>query len=652
MSEPSTEAVNVAGGEQETGDGVQIEAEAGEGHAAPTPATPAPKDGVELNQTQGTLGGQEDFKVINVDGQEVFECSTCGKKFDVKKTMKSHVTRMHKKAKDKDPTNPDEPEANKSKKAPFDMNRLNKYQSTSRTSTQNVEERIGDATMESLFASQGDPNPGEEIPEEPEAETMESLKQELEESKVKVKSMMEEFAVMTANSKEKDAKVESLKEALETNKQLLDVSQAKTNSLQMLLEEETNKVQHFEDTFIAMETTIKELESATKKNVDPNTEKLIKNLKDEVKSKKKEVEEANKRTNTAIKNMKEETNTRSVAQANLIKANKFSESQTKIIEKLEKLLEMKTGEKRRRSRSDDRREVRRRTSRSRSPEMRRREKSPVKRGRRNSEKNGGRRSTSKEGRRSKDPCRDNEKPGGCQYGQRCKYSHAKNKPKEVESPERRGRRSPREERNKRRSNSGERGGRRSLSQEKRDNYESQDEGRKRSRTKELCRDIARPGGCTWARCKYFHPEKEQEIKEECNYWLHDTCTYGDKCWGFHEPNRRGIKKRQESRSKQETRQEPRQEVRQNARQEPRNEQRRSSTEGQDFLKSLVSLVSQGITKGSETPLPPSQPLPLPLPFTRRTASPVQGGWRTVQVWEDGSGARAGAGLDRPSFWRQ
>ena len=72
---------------------------------------------------------------------------------------------------------------------------------------------------------------------------------------------------------------------METSKQLLDMSQAKVNSLEMDVEDKKKTITGFEDVFKQMEANIKVLESATEKNLNPIAEKTIKTLKDEVKAK-------------------------------------------------------------------------------------------------------------------------------------------------------------------------------------------------------------------------------------------------------------------------------------------------------------------------------------------------------------------------------
>ena len=539
----------------------------------------------------------------------------------------------------------------------FDMNRLKRWENMASEEG----EGLSDATLDGLFASQEASQPASqdvtneddpEIESEKE-ESTESLKQELVEVNIKLKSMEEEYAVMEANAKDDKATKESLEQALATNKQLLDVSEAKTNSLEMELEGAKTKIKRFEGVFKLMEAKEKILKDAAKKNVDPVTDKENKDLKEEVKSKKKEIEDANRKANDALKKLKQETNARSVAQAEIARLTKFVDTQASLIKRLERSDERsdenKTGEKRRRSRSDDRREEKRRRK-SRSPDLRRRREKSQERSRRSSDQ-GGRRSSSKDRRKSneKGVCWAFSKPGGCSYGLRCKYSHT-SQPARSRSKER-----------LRRSPSRDRGNRRSSSQEKRRERGSSP-GRRRSS------NYSQEGRNRRSRSR----EKEQ-VKEECRYWLQDTCSFGSKCRGFHDPSRRGIRRKEELRSNRENRniEEPR------SSEEPRSNKERRRSDDQDFLESLASRVSQGIARGCEALLPklaPAPPAPLPqlAPAAQLQLAPApQPSYAGNQIWRgqqplaDGSllamrqgmgnamwDGLAGVGLDRLGGWRQ
>ena len=392
------------------------------------------------------IGIQDDdmvvFKVITVDDVDQYKCTACGKKYKAKNSVRTHITKVHKKKTEKESTAVDKEKED----APFDMRRLDRWRSTS---TPQEGGELGDARVRGLeedFNLEEEENaekdPEQDAEEDPDKdESLETLKLELVEVNAKLNSMKEQYEILEVKAKEEAATRESIEQAMETSKQLLDMSQAKVNSLEMDIEDKKETITGFEDVFKQMEAKIKVIESAAEKNLNPIAENTIKTLKDEVKAKKKEADDANKKANDTMKKLKDETNARSVAQAEVIRITKTSESQAKVIELLEKAQGCRAGEKRRRSRSKSEEQRYTRRKRSRSPVTRgRAERSPA--GRSRNERTG-RRSTSMERRRSKELCRDYTKPGGCSYGSRCKYFHPKEK--EVQGLPRsgsRGRRSP------------------------------------------------------------------------------------------------------------------------------------------------------------------------------------------------------------------
>ena len=86
-------------------------------------------------------------------------------------------------------------------------------------------------------------------------------------------------------------------------------------------------------------------------------------------------------------------------------------------------------------------------------------------------------------------------------------------------------------------------------------------------------------------------------KEECRYWLLDTCSFGSRCHGLHDPSRRGIRRREALRSSKENKniQEPRCSKELMRNQEDR---RNSTSKDQDFLDSFASRVSQGSSRAA------------------------------------------------------
>ena len=76
------------------------------------------------------IGIQDDdmvlFKVITVDDVDQYECTACGKKYKAKNSVRTHITKVHKKKTDKE-----SPAVDKEKEdEPFDMRRLDRWRST------------------------------------------------------------------------------------------------------------------------------------------------------------------------------------------------------------------------------------------------------------------------------------------------------------------------------------------------------------------------------------------------------------------------------------------------------------------------------------------------------------------------------------------
>ena len=106
------------------------------------------------------------------------------------------------------------------------------------------------AGREEDFNEEGEPAAENDVEEEPEKEeTIETVKQDLLEVKIKLKSMEEHNNILENKAKEDAAKNESLEQAMEANKQLLDMSEAKVNSLEMDVEEQKEAILGFQDVF-------------------------------------------------------------------------------------------------------------------------------------------------------------------------------------------------------------------------------------------------------------------------------------------------------------------------------------------------------------------------------------------------------------------
>ena len=151
---------------------------------------------------------------------------------------------------------------------------------------------------------------------------------------------------MKTNSDEDKAKIASLEESIETMKQMLDLTKAKNNSLEIESHNKDVKIEKIQLAVKMQDTAIRKMQEDAKKKVNPATENTIKALREETKAKKKEADEANKRANEAIKKLKNETNEKAAAQSEVVRL-------SKMVDNLSALLDMKkkNEEDRRRSKS-------------------------------------------------------------------------------------------------------------------------------------------------------------------------------------------------------------------------------------------------------------------------------------------------------------
>ena len=162
----------------------------------------------EEREDQDVIGNQDAdvvvFKVITVDDVDHYECTACGKRYKAKSSVRSHITRVHEKQKDKE-----SPIVNKEKDdAPFDMRRLNRWRSTS---TQREGAKLGDATVQGLegdFSLEEEDTreeePDKDAEEDPDKdESVETLKLELVEVNTKLKSMTENMISLKPRPKKK-----------------------------------------------------------------------------------------------------------------------------------------------------------------------------------------------------------------------------------------------------------------------------------------------------------------------------------------------------------------------------------------------------------------------------------------------------------------
>ena len=412
-------------------------------------------------------------KINDADGNDKFKCKVCDHKVNTEGGMKRHIMTKHVNPKDsKKRKMDDDTENGEDKKAkvdevaddPDDMDLVDRILAgNAYTSTQSNNE-VGDTTIAAL--------------DKPFNETK-SQEEELAEARSKLLNAEEDMEVLKANAEEDKAKIASLEEAIENMKQLMVITKATNNSLEIESHNKDVKINKVQKAIKLQDTAIKKMQAEARKNVNATTENTIKSLKEENKIKRKEAEEANKRATEAVKRLKDETNAKAEAQSEVVRM-------SKIVDSLTALLDLKKKEEKKRSRSRDQ-------DRSKSRDRK------------------GRQESSYKERKRKREERSRERRRKSRSSERSRKSRSKE--------------------NRMRSKSSERSRKGKSTEESKE------------KTADIpCKDYRKPGGCSYgARCKFSHKEDYNRKKDDCDHWLKDDSKFADRvCRDKHDPSKRGM----------------------------------------------------------------------------------------------------------------
>ena len=375
-------------------------------------------------------------KITDADGNDKFKCKVCDHEVNTEGGMKRHITTKHinpkdskKRKMDDDTDNGEDKKAKVDEVAedPDDMDLVDRILAGNAYASTQSNNDVGDKTIAALDKSFNETKSQEE---------------ELAEANSKLSNAEEDLEVFKANAEEDKAKIASLEEAIENMKQLMDITKATNNSLEIESHNKDAKIDKVQKAIKLQDTAIKKMQAEARKNVNATTENTIKSLKEENKIKRKEAEDANKRATEATKRLKEETNAKAEAQCENVRKSIILDSFTALLN-FKKKAEKKRSRSREnyRSKSRDRKEgrdsiqkerkmkkeegSRGRRRKSKSSERSRKSRSKEKKERSKSlERSRKGKSTEESKEKTADlPCKDYQKPGGCTYGARCKFSH-------------------------------------------------------------------------------------------------------------------------------------------------------------------------------------------------------------------------------------
>ena len=408
---------------------------------------------IKIKDTNTTEPTNKDYTEIEIkeDGKEsvsAFKCNVCDKVQTTETSMKRHITMAHIKIKEKTEKElgskrirEDQDDVVTVEKRPreekidekevdesdvFDYDELNKWLKTPQAATKKTRSVSSQGRGKISGPEDKSKRRSRSLSPEPSnvdlsgfsqfspltQETPHDVKEkDLEEARTTISSLKEEIGVLMANSELDNAKIESLEEQIENGNKIFSSSQARNNHLEVEAIENKTKLDNFVKVFKNMKTEIADLKNAGKAKENINVDQIIKKLKDENRTKKKEADDATKKMEDAVKKLKDEKNLRANAEKETIKAQKMSDNLTQLMDEMKKFYK----------------KVRKSRSKSKSPERRR------------SRSNDKRRS-SRERKRSKDRRRSNEKKS------RSKDCDSRRRSRSQERKDNRGRRSRSQER--------------------------------------------------------------------------------------------------------------------------------------------------------------------------------------------------------------
>ena len=282
------------------------------------------------------------YKEIKIGEAVKFECYICHKRFPKVVGVKGHIRKVHekkeaseipKKRKNAADFFEGEDDAEKRQRLEDDEEGVEKFlkdiatywDDSEEPNREDVESNDKNENISQFPFSQSFSTPASQ--DIPEINT-------IEEAKALVDSMKQEVEVAKANAVEDKVKIESLENALKTKDDIINVSKATINSLEIDKISRTNAVIECKNIFEDQRRKIAELEKKCSNNKqDDNQTKTLKKAETDIRKLKKDMDEKDKRIKEVLVKLNKETERRSKAKADVVRVSKVNHSMTKLLEK-------------------------------------------------------------------------------------------------------------------------------------------------------------------------------------------------------------------------------------------------------------------------------------------------------------------------------
>jgi hypothetical protein len=134
-------------------------------------------------------------------------------------------------------------------------------------------------------------------------------------------------------------KISTMEEAFKVKDDIIQINEAKLNSVEMDGLQKQAKIEKFQRIFVNMTSENKRLKEEVKGNAGVEVKEKVKKLSNEIKEKNKKLEENEKRMVDMMKKLSEETNSRAKAEAEVVRANKMIDYLHEALDKKKEPLE-------------------------------------------------------------------------------------------------------------------------------------------------------------------------------------------------------------------------------------------------------------------------------------------------------------------------
>ena len=326
------------------------------------------KDG-ETSKTRSKKENiNNNFRKEEKDGAEVFLCNICNGEFSEPKRVKQHISKKHRSRSVSDDEDEEAKKPRKEAVGKLDESILFKFDTSMVTSTQ-----VPTDDLLSMYDDEGKPLMSNTT--RVALEKLDNLDIPMDDTSEpigdRIKELEEQLFIQ-------NSKLAELKNQTQVKEDIIQMNEAKINSLEMDGVEKQAKIDKFQRILVNMTAENKRLNEIGTGGNNVELKSKVKKLTDEVKEKNKKVEENDRKMSELMKKFSDETNNRSKAEAEVVRAHKM-------IDYLQEMLEER-------------------------------------------KVTGG--TTVNEGRPNtlntvpvRTRCTDQDFPGGCKYGDICRYAH-------------------------------------------------------------------------------------------------------------------------------------------------------------------------------------------------------------------------------------